>query len=139
MSLAELQSLREAGLLGELELQFAALMARLAGAESRELALAAALVSQAAAEGHVCLALDQIGSSNVRWLTWKEMAVGALNEADSSAGVTTPDGNNTLNQSGAVYIYTRSGSTWSFQQYIKAINPGLQDMFGHQVAGRQQA
>lgn len=60
MSLSELQPLREAGVLEELDVQFATLMCRLAGSETRELALAAALVSNWSYHGHVCLALPQV-------------------------------------------------------------------------------
>jgi exodeoxyribonuclease V alpha subunit len=60
MSPPELQRLREAGLLGELDLQFAALIGRLADDESRELALGAALASHWSTGGHVCLELEQV-------------------------------------------------------------------------------
>ena len=60
-----LSDLREQGLLTDLDLHFARLMCRLAGDESMELALAAALTSNATGQGHVCLELD--GQSG-RWL-----------------------------------------------------------------------
>ncbi len=60
MSLPELQRLREAGLLGELDLQFAALMCRLDGEAQWELALGAALASNWSTGGHVCLELEQV-------------------------------------------------------------------------------
>jgi hypothetical protein len=60
MSLPELYRLREAGLPGELDLQFAALMCRLAQTESRDLALGAALASNWSVAGHVCLELEQV-------------------------------------------------------------------------------
>jgi len=53
-----LSDLREQGLLTDLDLHFARLMCRLAGDESMELALAAALTSNATGQGHVCLELD---------------------------------------------------------------------------------
>ena len=57
----------------ELDRQFAALMERLAGGPRPELRWAAALVSQARAEGHVCLELP-------RWAgrEWQESAEGPL-------------------------------------------------------------
>jgi len=36
--------------------------------------------------------------------------------------------------SGAVYVYTRSGSIWSQQAYLKASNPDLYDFFGTSLA-----
>ena len=41
---------------------------------------------------------------------------------------------NDCNDAGAVYVYTRSGTTWSFQAYVKAPNAEASDQFGHAVA-----
>jgi len=35
---------------------------------------------------------------------------------------------------GAVYLYTRAGSTWSQQTYVKASNTGVNDRFGASLA-----
>ena len=34
---------------------------------------------------------------------------------------------------GSVFIYTRSGTTWTYQAYVKAPNPSPGDRFGHTV------
>src|SRR5262249_51872413 len=50
------------------------------------------------------------------------MAVGAYGEASTATGV---GGNQTINTAqfaGAVYVFTRSGTTWTQQAYIKASN-----------------
>jgi len=61
------------------------------------------------------------------------LAVGALGEASSSTGIdSTP--NELAPQAGAVYVYTRSASTWSQQAYVKASNTGTNDGFGFSVA-----
>lgn len=50
----DFENLVRSGALRELDRQFARFICRLAGSDSRELALAAALVSQRTGEGHVC-------------------------------------------------------------------------------------
>src|SRR6266705_2462246 len=57
------------------------------------------------------------------------LAVGAPGEA--SAGIET---DNSAPSAGAVYVYTRSGTTWTQRAYIKASNPGAGDQFGTSVA-----
>jgi hypothetical protein len=37
-------------------------------------------------------------------------------------------------QSGAVYVFSRSGGVWSQQAYVKASNTGAGDQFGWSVA-----
>ena len=62
------------------------------------------------------------------------LAVGAYLEDSAAKGI---DGNQTDNSaadSGAVYVFVRSGATWSQQSYIKASNTGASDEFGHAVA-----
>lgn len=54
-----------AGAFSPLDLHFAGLMAKLAGAESPELALAAVLVSRQTGTGHICLDLHEAAGKNV--------------------------------------------------------------------------
>ena len=59
----------------------------------------------------------------------------ALSGDTLAVGVIREDGlDNTLRNSGAVYIFTRSGSRWSQQAYIKASNADRSDQFGSSVA-----
>jgi FG-GAP repeat len=51
------------------------------------------------------------------------MAVSAYFESSSSTGINSAQ-DDKIPQAGAVYIFTRSGSTWSQQAYIKASNTG---------------
>lgn len=44
-----------------------------------------------------------------------------------------------ISNRGAVYIYTRSGSTWTFQQKILAPNSAIEDVFGESIAVNQDA
>jgi len=62
------------------------------------------------------------------------VAVGAYGEDGNSAGINGNQNNNSAADAGAVYVFTRSGSTWSQQAYIKASNPGPQDFFGESLA-----
>ena len=59
------------------------------------------------------------------------LAVSAPAE-DSSSAATEAD--NSVAQSGAVYIFVRSGATWTQQAYIKAAFPDADDFFGWSVA-----
>ena len=60
------------------------------------------------------------------------LAVGANVEDSSTTGInSTPD--ELATDSGAVYVFTRSGTTWAQQAYIKASNPGAGDNFGNSV------
>jgi hypothetical protein len=61
------------------------------------------------------------------------LAVGAVNE-DGDAGSTAAAPNEAASNSGAVYVFTRSGTTWSQQAYLKAFNAGSNDNFGNAVS-----
>jgi hypothetical protein len=41
---------------------------------------------------------------------------------------------NTKEDSGAAYVFTRSGTTWSLNTYLKADNSGSFDAFGSSVS-----
>jgi hypothetical protein len=48
------------------------------------------------------------------------LAVGAVSEDSAATGVGGDQNDNSLADSGAVYVYTRNGTTWSQQAYIKS-------------------
>ena len=59
------------------------------------------------------------------------MAVGAPHEANSAAGINpTNQADNGAMNAGAVYVYTRSGTGWTQQAYLKASNPQRNAHFG---------
>ncbi|HEY4181990.1 MAG TPA: integrin, partial [Kofleriaceae bacterium] len=62
------------------------------------------------------------------------LAVGAFLEPGGSTGLDGDQQDQTQPYSGAVYVYTRSGSTWTQQAYVKASNTGSNDQFGDSVA-----
>lgn len=61
------------------------------------------------------------------------IVVGSIFEDGSGAG-SNPASDDLSNNSGAAYVFVRSGSTWSQQAYLKASNPGDDDWFGISVA-----
>ncbi|OWY70172.1 hypothetical protein B7486_17095 [cyanobacterium TDX16] len=67
-------------------------------------------------------------------LSGETLLVGAPGEASISTGVNGDQVNNSLAQSGAAYVFVRSGTVWSQQAYIKASNTGFNDFFGTSVA-----
>ena len=59
--------------------------------------------------------------------------VGDSQDDSNATGVNGDELNNFANNSGAAYIYTRTGSTWVRQAYLKASNTGEGDAFGSDV------
>lgn len=62
------------------------------------------------------------------------LAVGAEGESSAATGVDGDPHNTDAPSSGAAYVFTRSGTTWSQQAYVKASNTDHEDRFGHSVA-----
>lgn len=62
------------------------------------------------------------------------IAIAAIDESSSATGVNGDDTDNSLNDSGAIYIFSRSGTNWSQEAYIKASNANVNDNFGASVS-----
>jgi hypothetical protein len=62
------------------------------------------------------------------------VAVGASLEDSGALGVDGDQGNDAAEDSGAAYVFERSGTTWSQQAYVKATNTDAFDVFGISVA-----
>jgi trimeric autotransporter adhesin len=62
------------------------------------------------------------------------LAVGAPREDSGAAGLNGNQTDNSVEDSGAVYVFTRTGTTWAQQAYVKASNPGAHDRFGTRIA-----
>lgn len=58
------------------------------------------------------------------------LAVSAPEELSNATGINGDESDNSLSGAGAVYVFTRSGSSWSQQAYIKASNTEASDRFG---------
>jgi hypothetical protein len=62
------------------------------------------------------------------------LAVGAVGEDSASAGIDGDPANDDAPNAGSVTVFTRTGSTWSQQAYLKASHPDIDDTFGRAVA-----
>jgi hypothetical protein len=72
------------------------------------------------------LALNKTGTS---------LAIGTIWNSSSNLGVSSNSNNiGSLTQAGAVYFYTKSGSSWAKTSFLKAPNTGSSDHFGVSVA-----
>ena len=61
------------------------------------------------------------------------IAIGAQTE-DGVGGATPDPSSNAVIDSGAVYVFHRAGTAWSFQRYVKASNAESNDQFGIAIA-----
>jgi hypothetical protein len=86
---------------------------------------------------------DHFGNAVALSADGNTMAVAAFWESSGATGVDGNQTDNSIPQSGAVYVFTRSGATWTQQAYLKASNtgragegdtPGEGDQFGFSVA-----
>ncbi|MBL8857097.1 MAG: hypothetical protein JNL28_01150 [Planctomycetes bacterium] len=63
------------------------------------------------------------------------VVVGSYSEPSACAGVNCiPSTVGTLLSSGAAYVFVRQGNGWALQAYLKASNPGQDDIFGSAIA-----
>lgn len=78
---------------------------------------------------------DEFGYSVALSGDGNTLVAGAHKEQNNSTGI---DGDQSTSfvrrDSGAVYVFTRSQTTWSQQAYVKASNTGAGDHFGYDVA-----
>lgn len=61
------------------------------------------------------------------------LAAGSTGEASNATGVNGNATDRSASNAGAAYVFSRSGSTWSQQSYVKASNTGAEDNFGAAV------
>jgi FG-GAP repeat len=76
---------------------------------------------------------DQFGFSIGLSADGNTLAVGAISEDSGAKGVNGDQNDNSQMSSGAVYVFTRAGTKWSQQAYIKASNTDTNDLFGYSV------
>jgi len=79
-------------------------------------------------------ARDQFGSSVALSADGATLAIGAYYERSAAVGIGGDQADDSTLFAGAVYVFTRSGMTWSQQAYVKASNTGAYDRFGYSVA-----
>jgi len=62
------------------------------------------------------------------------LAVGAIGDDSTATGIGGNQADNTARNAGAVYVFSRTGTTWVQEAYVKASNTGAGDLFGNSVA-----
>jgi hypothetical protein len=62
------------------------------------------------------------------------VAVGAQNEDSAATGINGKQDDDSAPEAGAVYLFTRTGTTWAQHSYIKASNTHAGDEFGSSLA-----
>jgi trimeric autotransporter adhesin len=75
---------------------------------------------------------DQFGFSVALSANGNTLAASAIEEASKATGVNGDQTDDSAGGRGAVYMFTRSGTTWSQQAYVKPEATGA--LFGYQVA-----
>jgi hypothetical protein len=77
---------------------------------------------------------DNFGQSVALSADGSRLAVGAIGEDSNATGINGSAINNAATNSGAVYVFARTGSSWAQEAYVKASNTGANDAFGLSVA-----
>ena len=62
------------------------------------------------------------------------VVVSAGDESSNATGVDGDQTDNSAENAGAAYVFSRSGNTWTQQAYLKASNTDASDAFGFSVA-----
>jgi len=76
---------------------------------------------------------DQFGYSLALSDDGNTLAVGAIGEDSNATGVNGDQADNSANQSGAAYVFTRTGGAWSQQAYVKSSMTRPNVLFGYSV------
>ena len=77
---------------------------------------------------------DYFGASLALSADGSTLAVGSPDEDSAANGVGGDQADNSANDAGAVYVFTRSGGTWAQEAYVKASNSERYDYFGASLA-----
>jgi hypothetical protein len=76
---------------------------------------------------------DQFGFSIALSADGNTLAAGAISEDSAATGINGDQNDNSKQSSGAVYVFTRTGTKWTQQAYVKTSNTGAMDLFGYAV------
>jgi hypothetical protein len=80
------------------------------------------------------IAYGRLGNSIAISDDGNTLVVGTGGESSNAIGINGDENNNLSPLSGAVYVFNRSGSTWSQEAYIKASNAEAGEFFGTSVS-----
>jgi hypothetical protein len=90
------------------------------------------LIQQAYLKASNTDAQDNLGYSVA--ISGETLVIGAIGEASTATGVNGNQGDNSVSQAGAAYVFVRTGGVWVQQAYLKASNTDAGDWFGYSVA-----
>jgi len=76
---------------------------------------------------------DQFGYSIALSSDGNTLAVGAIGEDSAASGINGDQADNTANQAGAAYVFTRSGGAWTQQAYVKSSMTRPNVLFGYSM------
>ena len=76
---------------------------------------------------------DQFGYSMALSSDGNTLAVGAITEDSAAKGINGDQADDSVTGSGAAYVFTRNGTTWSQQAYVKSSNTAPNVMFGYSI------
>ncbi len=77
---------------------------------------------------------DQFGFSIAVSADGNTIAAGAISEDSGSKGLNGTQQDDAASSAGAVYVFSRNGSAWTQQAYVKSANNEAGDLFGYGVA-----
>ena len=89
---------------------------------------------QAYLKASTVTAADLFGLRVALDATGDTLAVGAIRDDSGATGVNGDEDNRDARNSGAVYVFSRSGTSWSQQAFVKASNTAEEARFGRGVA-----
>jgi len=76
---------------------------------------------------------DSFGSSVALSGDGNILAIGAPKESSNATGINGDQADDSVEQSGAAYVFVREGANWSQQAYVKASNTHEANLFGYEV------
>ena len=77
---------------------------------------------------------DQFGFAMSLSKDGNTLAVGAVTEDSNAKGINGNQNDNSMMSSGAVYLFGRTGTTWSQQAYVKPSNTAAGTQFGYSLS-----
>ena len=100
---------------------------------SQQAYVKASNTGRAASEGEPLGDGDQFGLSLALSGDGNTMAVGAPTEDSVATGMNGDQTDDSATSAGAAYLFSRTGTSWTQQAYIKGANTGAGDLFGYGV------
>ena len=77
---------------------------------------------------------DALGTQLTLSADGNTLAVSSLSERSKALGINGDELDNSLLESGAVYVFTQKANTWKQEAYVKASNTDAMDYFGYSVS-----